>query len=245
MDFEPVCLDTWARKEHFAHYFSDVPCTYSLTTKLDIAPIMEEKLYPAMLYLIAGRSTRYPEFRMDLDRDGKLGTYSVVHPCYTVFHQDDETFSSIWTEYTEDYGAFCRAYRQDLERFGNNRGMMAKPDAPGQHVPGLYAALGELRRLSAGICKRDTPIFCRFLPWADTPGQRALLAAAVHPGPSCGLRRLSRLPASCRPQGDDRRSRAHLFRRPREVSALCQAQKIYKKSLPRLGQALFHRRRLR
>lgn len=135
MDFEPVCLDTWARKEHFAHYFSNVPCTYSLTTKLDIAPIMEEKLYPAMLYLIARAVNRYPEFRMDLDRDGKLRTYSVVHPCYTVFHQDDETFSSIWTEYTEDYGAFCRAYRQDLERFGNNRGMMAKPDAPANTFP--------------------------------------------------------------------------------------------------------------
>lgn len=84
-----------------------VPCTYSLTTKLDITPIMEVKLYPTMLYLIARAVNRYPEFRMDLDRDGSPGTYSVVHPCYTVFHRDDETFSSIWTEYTEDYAAFC------------------------------------------------------------------------------------------------------------------------------------------
>lgn len=135
MDFERVCLDTWARKEHFLHYFSQVPCTYSLTTKLDITPIMEAKLYPTMLYLIARAVNRYPEFRMDLDGDGNPGTYSVVHPCYTVFHRDDETFSSIWTEYTEDYGAFCRAYEQDLAQFGNNHGMMAKPDAPANTFP--------------------------------------------------------------------------------------------------------------
>ena len=135
MEFEPLCLDTWARKEHFIHYLSQVPCTYSLTTKLDITPIIEKKLYPTMLYLIARAVNRYPEFRMALDGDGKPGTYTVMHPCYTVFHKDDETFSSIWTEYTEDYGAFCRAYRQDLAQFGNNKGMMAKPDAPANTFP--------------------------------------------------------------------------------------------------------------
>lgn len=135
MEFEPLCLDTWARKEHFNHYLSQVPCTYSLTTKLDITPIIEKKLYPTMLYLIARAVNRYPEFRMALDGDGKPGTYRVMHPCYTVFHKDDETFSSIWTEYTEDYGAFCRAYRQDLAQFGNNKGMMAKPDAPANTFP--------------------------------------------------------------------------------------------------------------
>ncbi len=72
---------------------------------------------------------------MALGGDGKPGTYRVMHPCYTVFHKDDETFSSIWTEYTEDYGAFCRAYRQDLAQFGNNKGMMAKPDAPANTFP--------------------------------------------------------------------------------------------------------------
>lgn len=135
MEFEPLCLDTWARKEHFNHYLSQVPCTYSLTTKLDITPIIEKKLYPTMLYLIARAVNRYPEFRMALDGDGKPGTYARMHPCYTVFHKDDETFSSIWTDYTEDYGAFCRAYRQDLAQFGNNKGMMAKPDAPANTFP--------------------------------------------------------------------------------------------------------------
>lgn len=137
MSFELVQMDRWARKEHFEHYLSEVPCTYSMTTKLDITPIVEAKrpLYPTMLYLIAKTVNRYPEFRMDFDKDGRLGVYETMHPCYTVFHKDSETFSNIWTEYTDDYEDFCRAYQQDLTQFGNQKGFMAKPDVPVNTFP--------------------------------------------------------------------------------------------------------------
>lgn len=137
MEFIPVDLDTWARKEHFEHYFHQVPCTYSMTTKLDITPLIEakERLYPAMLYRIAKAVNQYQEFRMDLGPDGTLGFYTEMHPCYTIFHRDSETFSNLWTEYTDDYEAFCRAYQQDLEQFGNCKDMMAKPDVPVNTFP--------------------------------------------------------------------------------------------------------------
>lgn len=137
MEFIPVDLDTWARKEHFEHYFHQVPCTYSMTTKLDITPLIEaeERLYPAMLYRIAKAVNQYQEFRMDLGPDGTLGFYTEMHPCYTIFHRDSETFSNLWTEYTDDYEAFCRAYQQDLEQFGSCKDMMAKPDVPVNTFP--------------------------------------------------------------------------------------------------------------
>ena len=137
MEFIPVDLDTWARKEHFEHYFHQVPRTYSMTTKLDITPLIEakERLYPAMLYRIAKAVNQYQEFRMDLGPDGTLGFYTEMHPCYTIFHRDSETFSNLWTEYTDDYEAFCRAYQQDLEQFGSCKDMMAKPDVPVNTFP--------------------------------------------------------------------------------------------------------------
>lgn len=137
MDFVPIDLDSWARKEHYEHYLSDVPCTYSMTTKLDITPIIKAKakLYPAMLYLISKAVNQYPEFRMDFDTNGTLGYYTKMSPCYTVFHKDSETFSNIWTEFTEDYPAFCLAYQQDLEQFGTVKRMMAKPDVPANTFP--------------------------------------------------------------------------------------------------------------
>ena len=58
-----------------------------------------------------------------------------MHPCYTIFHRDSETFSNLWTEYTEDYSVFCRAYERDLEQFGNNKSMMAKPGVPANTFP--------------------------------------------------------------------------------------------------------------
>lgn len=137
MEFERIQLDSWARREHFEHYHSEVPCTYSMTTKLDITALVEAKvrLYPAMLYLITRAVNRFPQFRMDFDSEGKLGVYGETHPCYTIFHRDSETFSNLWTEYTEDYSVFCRAYERDLEQFGNNKSMMAKPGVPANTFP--------------------------------------------------------------------------------------------------------------
>lgn len=137
MEFERIQLDGWARREHFEHYRSQVPCTYSMTTKLDITALVEAKvrLYPAMLYLITRAVNRFPQFRMDFDSEGKLGVYGEMHPCYTIFHRDSETFSNLWTEYTEDYSVFCRAYERDLEQFGNNKSMMAKPGVPANTFP--------------------------------------------------------------------------------------------------------------
>lgn len=137
MEFERIQLDSWARREHFEHYRSQVPCTYSMTTKLDITALVEAKVrfYPAMLYLITRAVNRFPEFCMDFDSEGKLGVYGEMHPCYTIFHRDSETFSNLWTEYTEDYRAFCRAYERDLEQFGGNKSMMAKPGVPANTFP--------------------------------------------------------------------------------------------------------------
>lgn len=55
MVFEKIDKNSWNRKEYFDHYFASVPCTYSMTVKVDITQIKEKgmKLYPAMLYYIA------------------------------------------------------------------------------------------------------------------------------------------------------------------------------------------------
>lgn len=94
MLFEKVEMTTWSRKEYFEHYFTHVPCTYSMTVKLDITRIKKEnrKLYPAMLYYITTVVNRHEEFRMALNKNGEPGSYSEMFPSYTVFHKDTETF---------------------------------------------------------------------------------------------------------------------------------------------------------
>ena len=132
MLFEKIDRDTWARKEYFEHYFSNVPCTYSITVKLDITKIRERqiKLYPAMLYYLTTIVNRHSEFRTSFNENDELGIYSEMIPCYTVFHKHTETFSNLWTVYTSNIEEFLAEYENDILQYGNQKGMMAKPNVP-------------------------------------------------------------------------------------------------------------------
>jgi len=132
MAFKTIDMDKWGRKEYFNHYFSEVPCSYSITVKIDITniKILGQKLYPTMLYYLSYIVNRHEEFRMKLDEQGRVGVFDKLNPGYTVFHKDSETFSNIWTDYTEDYEAFCRNYEQDMAKYGTIKQFEAKPDSP-------------------------------------------------------------------------------------------------------------------
>ena len=135
MTFKTIDRDTWARADYFDHYFSDVPCTYSITVKLDITQIRKQqiKLYPAMLYCITAIVNRHSEFRTAFNEKHELGIYSEMLPCYTVFHGNTETFSNLWTDCTSDFDEFCRAYERDISQYGSLEGLAAKPCVPGNY----------------------------------------------------------------------------------------------------------------
>lgn len=132
MNFKIINKETWSRKEYFQHYFSEIPCTYSMTTKLDITKLKNSnnKLYPTMLYLITKVVNNHNEFRTSFDMNGQLGIFDEMLPCYTVFNKETETFSNIWTEYCEDYDVFCKLYEKDIKIYSSVKKMIAKPDIP-------------------------------------------------------------------------------------------------------------------
>ncbi len=132
MNYTIINKDIWDRKEYFEHYLYSVPCTYSMTIKLDITNILQKglKLYPTMLYLLTKAVNKYEQFRMSLNNRDELILYDDMEPCYTVFHKKTETFSNIWTEYSDNYEIFCRNYEEDIKRYGNIEKFMAKPNLP-------------------------------------------------------------------------------------------------------------------
>ncbi|MCI6640603.1 MAG: type A chloramphenicol O-acetyltransferase [Pygmaiobacter massiliensis] len=137
MAFRQIDREHWARKEYFDHYFSQVPCTYSAVFRLNLTNLKKQgqKLYPTMLYHIAAQVNSQEEFRTALDSEGRLGVYDQIHPCYTIFHKENSTFSNLWTEYTPNYEAFCEAYRKDMAQYGPNLGLEAKPNLPPNTFP--------------------------------------------------------------------------------------------------------------
>ena len=44
MVFEKIDRSSWKRNEYFEYYFTKIPCTYSMTVKLDITQIKKKRM---------------------------------------------------------------------------------------------------------------------------------------------------------------------------------------------------------
>lgn len=141
MDFKVIDKETWSRKPYFDHYFSKVRCTYSMTVNLDITGIfklkksLNVKLYPLLVYALAKAVNSHEEFRTELRGDGVIGVWDVLHPCYTVFHKETETFSNIWTEWDDDLSVFLSRFNVDMDSYGNVLEIDGKPGVPPNVFP--------------------------------------------------------------------------------------------------------------
>ena len=72
---------------------------------------------------------------MALDQDGALGYYDICHPSYTIFHEDDKTFSDIWTVYDEDFARFYASAAEDMEIYKDIKGVKTKDGKPDGFTP--------------------------------------------------------------------------------------------------------------
>lgn len=140
MEFEKIDQATWPRAEHFQYYSKILKTNFQINVSMDITRLYQRtkekgiKFFPSFLYAVMRGINKNKEFRMAC-RDGELGFYNVCHPSYTIFHEDDKTFSDIWSEYTEDFSGFYRNVMNDMERYKNVKGVKTKPDKPDNFCP--------------------------------------------------------------------------------------------------------------
>ena len=136
MQFTPIDLSTWPRREHFHYYRNQLPCGYSVTVQLDVTrfrAMLERKglkFYPSFIWCVSHTILSHPAFRMGVDSEGQPGTYDRMHPNYTVFHEDDHTFSDLWTEHNESFPVFYQAFLSDVATYGTRHGMKARAGQP-------------------------------------------------------------------------------------------------------------------
>ncbi|MEU8323715.1 type A chloramphenicol O-acetyltransferase [Nonomuraea sp. NPDC048881] len=108
----PVDTDAWPRRQHFEHYRRAVPCTYSITVEIDVTAFTaalgrsRRKSYLAQVWAIATVVNRHDEFRMCLTASGDPAVWPVVHPAFTVFNPERETFACVWAPYDPGFAAF-------------------------------------------------------------------------------------------------------------------------------------------
>lgn len=109
---EPLDLASWTRREHFEYYREAVPCKYALTVELDATAFADalrgssRKTYVAQIWALASIVNRHAEFRMCLTDSGEPAIWPMVNPLFTVFNEERETFSAVWTPYVSDFGTF-------------------------------------------------------------------------------------------------------------------------------------------
>ena len=51
-------------------------------------------------------------------------------PSYTIFHKDDKSFSSIWTDYSSDFRTFYKNYEDDMRCYASVHGLFTKENIP-------------------------------------------------------------------------------------------------------------------
>ena len=135
MQFTPIDLAAWPRGQMFWYFSQMAPTGYSMTTKVDITglrPALKRrgiKFFPAYLWLVTKCLNEQIEFKVAY-QDKTLGYYDTLTPLYASLHDDDKTFSLMWTAFDDDLFAFCEAYRQNQIQYGDVHGVLSQPSTP-------------------------------------------------------------------------------------------------------------------
>ena len=135
MNFTPIDLQTWPRGQMFYYFSQMAPTGYSMTVNVDVTEMRKTireaglKFFPAYLWLVTKNLNIQTEFKV-AEKDGVLGFYDSLTPLYASFHENDHTFSLMWTEYTDDFLQFHQAYLENQAQFGQNHVVLCQPQTP-------------------------------------------------------------------------------------------------------------------
>ncbi len=172
MAFHLLDMEQWERRTHYAAYTTFLPVNWNLTAQIDITCLHKMvrarhlRFYPVMLYLATTAVNRIRAFRMAYDAEGRLGFYDSMHPGYTIFHPDDQTFSDIWSTYDADFAQFYQTVVQDMAEWKDAKGYQTKPQRPANCVP-----MSMVPWVAFQSCSFDIPFQSRMLQPVITFGK--------------------------------------------------------------------------
>ena len=134
--FKKIDFENWERKDHFLYYTQKLKIGYSMTVALDVTNIVNRcrqkniKFFPAFIYCVSQVINETDNMRLFQNENGDLCIWDYVVPNYTIFHDDDKTFSDMWTEYSPDFKKFYKDMTDDIEKYGSKKGVKIKDKQP-------------------------------------------------------------------------------------------------------------------
>ncbi len=117
---------SFPRYGHFRHFYDEEACALSLCDNIDVTGLFhachERKLsfYISMLYAVSRVVNSHDEFKMTAaDRPDFAfpmpAVYDRVDPVHNIFHEDSETYTSVFTIYKPDFAEFYHNCAEDIE----------------------------------------------------------------------------------------------------------------------------------
>lgn len=134
--YQKIDIETWPRREHYRYYRGILKCGYSLTARIDVtkavvfAKSRGRRFYGCFLYAAARAVNEMDEMKLMTTPDGEPGIWDTVHLNFTVFHEDDKTFSDLWTEYYPEFETFYQEFQRVLNTYGDVHGIKGRPGQP-------------------------------------------------------------------------------------------------------------------
>lgn len=131
-----IDMETWPRKTHWNYYRNLVKAQTSMTKKVDVTDFVRksheknEKISPNLLYIFSKTVNSLDCMKMFALEDGNPAIWDVVHPNFTIFHEDDKTFSDVWIEYNENSEIFLKNYSEVIEKYKDKKGIKVREDQP-------------------------------------------------------------------------------------------------------------------
>lgn len=137
MFFKEIDIENWKRKDYYEHFSRTIPCTMSLTTKIDITNIkrLNLKIYPALIFALTKTVNEFEEFRINKNSSGVLGVYTNLYPCYTYLKEGNNLFTNLWSNSIKSYSEFYESYIFDTTKYGDSIKMVGKENIPENSFP--------------------------------------------------------------------------------------------------------------
>ena len=134
--YKKMDMEHWARKEHYLYYTEKLKVEFNMTVSIDVTKLLDfchghgYKFYPTVIYFVTKVLNQIENFRMFLDEQGDLCLWDKIIPNYTIFHEDDKTFSDCWSDFSEDFDIFYQTITTDIQTYKHKKGIKVKDHQP-------------------------------------------------------------------------------------------------------------------
>lgn len=123
MNYRIIDKEKYYRKGVYRHFTEDCKCSVSMTARIDVTALAEwskkngRKFYLCFLYILSKVLNSRDDYRMAyLWQSDELICYDVINPTQYIFHEDTETCTPVYTEYSGNFDEFYANALADAEK---------------------------------------------------------------------------------------------------------------------------------